>query len=87
MSVTLEIERDDDTGKILTAYLKVNDRRIARTVEIEHGKCVVDEADDGSVVGVEFILPTAIRVAVEKVADRYNDPSISRKIDDLLACV
>ncbi|MEK7793455.1 MAG: DUF2283 domain-containing protein [Candidatus Hydrogenedentota bacterium] len=78
---SLEIEKDG--GRILAAYLELSDKKIARSVEIEHGKLVVDEAEDGSVVGVEFILPVALRVEIMKVSDRYKDPAIKESLRDL----
>ncbi len=84
MPLTFTIERDDD-GQILVAYLKIADTPIARTVEIEHGSVIVDEAADGSMVGIEFICPKHIRLQLKDVAERYHLPELEQAVDELFA--
>lgn len=79
-----ECEQDDD-GRLMAAYVYVSDSPVARTVEIRRGQLMVDEAEDGSVVGVEFIYPESIRADLQLVGERYGLPDMSRQLDQVLA--
>ena len=80
---TLRIEKDDD--QILVAYVKLSEEKIARTVEIERNKILVDEDENGAVVGIELLFPDHISDAVRKISVRYNNPEITKSVDELLA--
>lgn len=83
MGTEFTYERHPETGEILTAYLKLSDQDSVKTTEVVYGKCLVDEAADGSVVGIEFIQPNKIADSLKVVVDRYDDPAVSTAVQEL----
>jgi len=82
MLISLQYEKRDD-GKILTAYVCLSREAIARTVEIDQGHCLVDESEDGAIVGVDFLVPEKIGHYAKIVAKEYENPAILESLSDI----
>lgn len=80
VAMTLSVEVDRTTKRILAVYFQLAEGQVARTVEIEEDACYADEDSGGQLMGVEILVPEELATLRKKVAEHYH----STEIDDLL---
>ena len=78
--MTISIETDNATKRVLAIYLQVEEGEVFRTVEIEQDACYADEDKSGRLLGVEILAPGTLTFLTKKVAEHYS----STEIDELL---
>jgi len=61
-SFKMSVETDRATGKLLAAYFKVRNGRVAKTVEYADGSAFADYGEDGKLLGIELLGPCEITV-------------------------
>jgi uncharacterized protein YuzE len=70
MSVTLSIERDGQSGKVLSVYYRIREGQVLRTLELDMN-CMLDLGDANQVIGLEIVGPSSLQ-KVRKAASMYT---------------
>jgi uncharacterized protein YuzE len=63
-----------DDGTIEAVYVRLSDRKVARSKEVVEGQLVVDYDRKGGVVGVEILAPVRIRSLTRLVEQPARRP-------------
>jgi len=65
----IQISYDEETG---TIYLKLSDKEIARTIEIEENNVLLDFDKEGKVVGIEILDLNLVAKHLGPILQQYN---------------
>ena len=65
----IQISYDEETGAI---YLKLSDKEIARTIEIEENNVLLDFDKEGKVVGLEILDLNLVTKHLGPILQQYN---------------
>jgi len=68
-SFQMRVETDKSTGKLLAAYFRVRNGRVARTVEFAEGNAFADYGESGELLGIEILGPCKVTV-LNKIASK-----------------
>jgi len=69
MSVTLSIQRDDESGEVLSIYYRIREGQILRTLELDMN-CMLDLGDANQALGLEIVGPYSLQ-KVQKAASMF----------------
>jgi uncharacterized protein YuzE len=58
----LSVSIDEDTGKLIAAYIRVRDGQAEETVELEEDRAYADYDAAGQLLGVELLAPCKVQV-------------------------
>jgi uncharacterized protein YuzE len=68
----LKFTLDSEDGQVLSAYLRLREGKVHRTVELSEGDCYVDEDAQGRPLGVEMLNPATLLQAARRVTGKYH---------------
>ena len=70
MSVTLSIERDDQSGEVLSIYYRIREGQVVRTLELDTN-CMLDLGDANQALGLEIVGPCSLQ-KVRRAASMFS---------------
>lgn len=65
----MSVSADENTGKLIAAYLSVRDGETAETVEVEEDRAYADYDADGQLIGIELLAPCNVKV-LDRIAKK-----------------
>ncbi|HUY36328.1 MAG TPA: DUF2283 domain-containing protein [Pirellulales bacterium] len=74
LNLSISVESDVETGKILAAYIKVRDGKSAKTREYVPGAVFADFDRKGQLLGIEMLGPVKIAV-LQRIAQKESEPT------------
>lgn len=69
----LEVSYSESTGKLVGAYLRIREGKVAQTKEISDGVAFADFGADGFLVGVELLAPCSVTI-FHRLAEKEPEP-------------
>jgi uncharacterized protein YuzE len=69
----LEASVDDQTGRMVAAYLRVREGEVATTKEVEPGVAYADFDSQGTLLGIELLGPCQVAV-LDTIAEGEPEP-------------
>lgn len=76
----LKFTIDQDDGQVLSAYLRLKEGKVHRTVELTEGECYVDEDCHGQPLGVEMLCPGTLEHCARRVMRKYKSRGMLRAV-------
>lgn len=63
---------DSEDGQVLSAYLRLREGKVFRTVTLAEGDCYVDEDASGRPLGIEMLNPSTLLQSARRVTAKYK---------------